>query len=263
MKTTQVSEQYGQDGYHMHTASILPLDLLARATRGLEDVCEGIYDTGTEPTERLWNPGDDPRALRKIEQPQLANHALREAISTPLLGQLAGAVTGAQSVQVWWVQLLYKPGAPDGGAIEAQTNVGWHQDQAYWKEWEDGSELFTAWLALSDVTPEAGPMVFVPGSHRWGLLNGGDFFGQDLNAVQSGFSIPPGASWREVVDVLPPGGVSFHHRLLIHGSRRNTSAGPRRSLAIHLRTEKSKPRPGSWVSRYLDQPAISPLIFQR
>ena len=68
---------------------------------------------------------------------------------------------------------------------------------------------------------------------------------------------------REGVDVLPPGGVSFHHRLLIHGSRRNTSAGPRRSLAIHLRTEKSNPRPGSWVSRYLDQPSISPLIFQR
>ena len=263
MKTAELRERYGQDGYYIHGASILSPELLARTTRGLEEVCEGMYDTGLEPAERLWNPGDDPRTLRKIEQPQLANYALREAINAPLLGQLAGALTDAGKVQVWWVQLLYKPGTPRIETVEVKTSVGWHQDQAYWKEWEDGSELFTAWLALSDVTPEAGPMVFIPGSHRWGLLKGGDFFGQDLNAVQSTFSIPPGEQWSEVINALPPGGVSFHHRLLIHGSRPNNSLLPRRSLAIHMRTEKSNPRPGSWVTRYLDQPAISPMIVQR
>ena len=35
------------------------------------------------------------------------------------------------------------------------TNIGWHQDRTYWQEWDDGSELFTAWIALSDVTAEA------------------------------------------------------------------------------------------------------------
>ncbi|MBI3112567.1 MAG: phytanoyl-CoA dioxygenase family protein [Ignavibacteriales bacterium] len=263
METTQLRERYEQNGYYIHAASILSPELLVRATRGLEDVCEGMYDTGLEPAERLWNPGDDPRALRKIEQPHLANYALREAINAPLLGQLAAAITGAGRVQIWWVQLLYKPGTPDVETVEVKTSVGWHQDQAYWREWEDGSELFTAWLALSDVTVEAGPMVFVRGSHRWGLLNKGDFFGQDLNALQSTFSIPLGEQWSETTNVLPPGGVSFHHRLLIHGSRRNATAGPRRSLAIHLRTERSNPRPGSWVTRYLDQPTISPVIFQR
>jgi hypothetical protein len=254
-------DRYEHDGFYIHDSSVLPHDTLARAVRGLEDVRNGVYDTGEEPDSRLWNPGDDPHALCKIEQPQLASHALREAICSPLLGQLAGAVTGAQMVQVWWVQLLYKPGVPNPISGDTTTNVGWHQDLAYWHEWTEGSELFTAWLALSDVTSDAGPMVFVPGSHQWGLLGGGDFFEQDQDRVRGRLSIPEGATWRETPDLLPPGGVSFHHRLLFHGSHQNVSNAPRRSLAIHLRAEKSKPHPNSWVAKYLDRPEICPVIF--
>ncbi len=166
------TELYKRDGFYIHAEPALPQDTLERAARGLEQVREGHYDTGEEPEGRTWNPGDDTRQLCKIEHPQLASSALREALCSPLLGQLAGAVTGAKRVQVWWVQGLYKPGTSDATSA---GNVGWHQDQTYWRDWEDGSELFTAWLALSDVRPDAGPMVFVPGSHRWGLLEGGDF----------------------------------------------------------------------------------------
>ena len=259
LDTTALHEGFAREGFHIHAAPVLPPELLERATRGLEAVRDGVYDTGEAPNHRMWNPGDDPRRLCKIEQPQLASFALREAIRAPLLGQLAAAVTGARMVQVWWVQLLYKPPTPD--ATNAITNVGWHQDQSYWGEWDEGSELFTAWLALSDVAPDAGPMVFVPGSHRWGLLEGGNFFAQDHDALRAAIHVPEGETWREVPAVLPPGGVSFHHRLLFHGSHQNVSHGPRRSLAIHLRTEKSGARPDSWVARYLERPEICPVIF--
>lgn len=262
LNPTALRERYERDGFYIHAAPVLPPGLLERAARGLDEVRAGVYDTGEVPDGRLWNPGDDPHALCKIEQPQLANHALREALCSPLLGQLAGAITGAQMVQVWWVQLLYKPGTPDAASTAAATNVGWHQDRAYWPYWDEDSEVFTAWLALSDVTPDAGPMVFVPGSHRWGLLEGSDFFAQDQKAVRAAISIPEGETWREAPVVLPPGGVSFHHRLLFHGSYRNVSNGPRRSLAIHLRTEKSNTRPDSWRARYLDRPEICPVIFE-
>ena len=179
---------------------------------------------------------------------------------SPLLGELAGAITGAKRVQVWWVQGLVKPGTPDA---DAAAKVGWHQDRAYWGDWDEGSELFTAWLALSDVTEDAGPMVFVNGSHKWGLLEGGDFFAQDQEALRRAIHIPEGESWHETPDLLPPGGVSFHHRLVIHGSHQNTSAHPRRSLAIHMCTEKSSLRPDSWAAKYLDRPEICPIVFEK
>jgi hypothetical protein len=252
---------YERDGFYRHTTPVLTPELLDRAPHGLDAVRDGNYETGQAPDGRGWNPGDDPRALVKLEQPQLASYALREAIASSTLGKLAAAISGAQKVQVWWVQGLIKPGTgQDGGA---STNVGWHQDQTYWDAWEEGSELFTAWLALSDVSPQDGPMVFVPGSHRWGLLAGGDFFGQDQDALKQAIAIPHGESWREELDALPSGGVSFHHRLLFHGSHQNVSHSPRRSLAIHLRTEKSRARSGTWVEKYLDDPNICPIIFER
>ena len=78
-----------------------------------------------------------------------------------------------EMVQVWWVQLLYKPVSRPEATV--QTNVGWHQDRQLWSTWEEGSELFTAWVAVSDVTEDACPMRFVRGFHNWGLLNQGDF----------------------------------------------------------------------------------------
>lgn len=254
-------ENYQRDGFLIHTESVLVPDLLQRAALGIDEVRDCCYDTGEAPNARLWNPGDDPNALCKIEQPQLANHALREAIASSELGRVAGEITGANSVHVWWVQLLYKPGAPAGST--AGNKVGWHQDKFYWDAWQDGSELFTAWLALSDVTPNSGPMVFVPGSHRWGLEEGGDFFAQNQDELRAKIKIPAGESWREIPDVLPSGGVSFHHQLTFHGSHDNVTDKPRRSLAIHLRTDKSKPKDDSWVTGYLDREEICPTIYRR
>jgi hypothetical protein len=257
--SASIRQQYDTDGFYIHPAAILTPALLARAAKGLDAVRLGEYDTGTPPAGRLWNPGDDPNKLCKIEHPQLANHALREVLRAPELGRLAAAITGASRVQVWWVQLLYKPATPPGAL--AETTVGWHQDKQYWKEWSEDSELFTAWLALSDVTSHSGPMSFVRQSHRWGLLDQGNFFAQNQQTVRHGIQPPAGARWEEVAAVLPPGGVSFHHRLTFHGSVANTSGAPRASLAIHLRTEKSSTPPGSWVAKYLDHPEICPVIY--
>ena len=252
-------ELFQEDGFYIHTESILSPDTLQRAASGLEQVRDGVYDTHEKPDGRGWNPGDDLDKLCKIEQPQIASHALREALRSPRLGQLAAEVTGANQVQVWWVQGLYKPSASDASTT---GNVGWHQDQSYWADWEEGSELFTAWLALSDVTMDAGPMAFVPGSHRWGLLEGGNFFSQNQTAVREAIRLPQGETWREVPDLLPPGGVSLHHRMLFHGSHQNTSGRPRLSLAIHLRTDKSTIRPDSHFARHLNNREICPVIFE-
>lgn len=252
---------YTGDGFYIVAEPVLPAGVVERAVMGMDAIRRGEYDTGRPPCGSPWNPGDDPNKLCKIEQPQFASRGVMDLVSHARLGELAAAITGAQMVQVWWVQLLYKP--PATGQPQHATNVGMHQDRQYWGVWEEGSELFTAWVALSAVREDCGPMRFVRGSHRWGLLPEGNFFEQDVEGQRHRIGIPEGERWEEVDAILPPGGVSFHHCMTLHGSGPNTSGAPRRSFAIHLRTEKSRPagdrREG--LTTYIDDHSLCPVIF--
>lgn len=252
---------YARDGVCLFPEPVLDPDVVARAVDGMDALCRGEYETGVAPQPSPWKPGDDPGKLVKIEMPQVANRALFDVVAHPRLGEVAAAVTGASRVQVWWVQMLIKPSAPPAGG--ASPHVGWHQDRQYWRQWEEGSELFTAWVALSDVTPEAGPVMHVRGSQRWGLLGQGDFFAADYHLQRQHIPVPAGEVWEEVAGVLQPGGLSLHDQFTLHGSGSNRSGAPRRSLAIHLRTERSRPvgdrREG--LTAFLDDPAYCPVIF--
>ncbi|MBX3178879.1 MAG: phytanoyl-CoA dioxygenase family protein [Candidatus Hydrogenedentes bacterium] len=260
LMTKHASVFYDEHGYYLNTDPVLEPGEIAAAVRGMEDVRDGRYETGVPPEDSPWTPGDDPRKLVKIEMPQQCNRAIRAAVASPRLGEAAAEITGASMVQVWWVQLLMKPPVAEGNAF--RTNVGWHQDFQYWDCWAPGSEVFTAWLALSDVTEAAGAMRFVPGSHTWGLLGQGDFYGQELDGQ---IAVPEGREWREASGALPPGGVSFHHRLTLHASGPNTSGAPRLSLAIHLRTEKSTPAGGEarGLAAFIGDTDRCPVIWSR
>lgn len=257
-------EQFLHDGYSIHARPVLPRDMVDAAVLGMDEVRAGRYDTGTPPQPSFWNPGDDPiKKLGKIEMPQIANQAIHQLLTHPALGELAAQVTGAKAVQIWWVQLLYKPPAQPGAAVT--TNIGWHQDRHYWKSWEEGSELFTAWVALTDVRVDCGPMVFVRGSHQWGYVPDlSDFFGkEDQAALRNHIQSLGHPDWQETAAILPPGGVSFHHNLTYHGSGPNLSGQPRRSFAIHLRTEKSRPRDNArqGLTQFLDNLDYNPVIY--
>ena len=263
MMSESPNAAYGRDGFYIHDAVLWPLDTVEHAVEGMDAVRQGEYDTGVPPRPSAWSPGDDPQRLCKIEKPQIANRAIMDLIKHPALGALAAEVCGAEWVQVWWVQLLYKP--PVAGAETSGTHVGWHQDRNYWGAWEEGSELFTAWIALSEVGSADGPMRFVRGSHQWGLLPGSDFFGQDLAEQKRELAALASDEWVEVAATLSQGGVSFHHCLTLHGSGPNYSAGPRRSLAVHMRTERSRPvddkREG--LTAFIDDPTHCPVVFSR
>lgn len=253
-------QQYEADGFYIAPGPLFPQALIADAIAGMDAIRRGEYDTGRPPCPSIWNPGDDLDRLCKIENPQFASRAVQALLRYPALGALAAAVTGATMVQVWWVQLLYKPPTRDGAAT---SNVGWHQDRHYWGVWEEGSELFTAWIALSNVTAQSGPMRFVRGSHRRGVLPQGDFFAQDLDALRAQIDLPPDTPWEEVPALLPPGGVSVHHCLTLHGSGPNWADQPRRSFAVHLRTQNARPVNGErrGLAEFIDDPELCPVIY--
>lgn len=249
--------QFEADGF-CFTPPILPAELVARVIPRMDAVIEGEYETGVAPHARRWNPGDPPEKLRKIDQPHLSDRTIFELISHPAIGRWAAAITGARRVQVWAVQLLLKP--PGGSEL---GNIGWHQDMQHWKGWWRG-EVFTAWVALGEISPECGPMSFVRGSHRWGLNEAKSFFlDPDHAAQQEAIPRPEGAVWEEAPALLSAGGVSFHHALIYHGSRPNRSDRPRRSFAVHLRTEQSWPMDTAsiYYNANLDEPGVCPVIY--
>ncbi len=257
--TVSPASRFQHEGFALEPKPVLPMSLIERARAGIDSVRAGHYDTGRAPYASPWNPGDDPHILCKIELGHIANEALREVASHPAIGAQAAALTGATHVQVWWVQLLYKPPltTPD-----APTSVGWHQDYHYWQDdWASPDGLLTAWVALSDVTAESGPLRFVRGSHRWGLREDSDFFAHDPDAQRISLDIPDEAHWEEVEAVLPPGGVSFHDSLTYHGSGPNRANLPRCSLALHLCTDHARLREGGGaLTRFLDEPGICPVL---
>ncbi|MFT7693651.1 MAG: hypothetical protein ACI8P2_002280 [Candidatus Latescibacterota bacterium] len=258
--SVDVAAAYSTNGFYVHRDPLLPSAAVEAACAGMDAVRHGQYDTGKPPLSSPWNPGDDEGILCKVEMPQRADRAIGALIGHEELGRWAARVTGAQWVQVWWVQLLYKPPSlPDA----TQVNVGWHQDRHYWGAWEEGSELFTAWVALSEVEADSGPMRFVCGSQRWGELSGGDFFGQNLQDQQEAIALPAGAEWREESALMAAGGVSFHDCLTLHGSAANTSSAPRRSFAIHMRTNNSRPHDGrhEGLTQFIDDPSLCPVIY--
>jgi chlorinating enzyme len=89
----------------------------------------------------------------------------------PLLAEIARRPAILDAVEsilgpdllVWSVELFIKE--PGDGNV-----VSWHQDITYWGMGETDEEV-TAWLALSDVSVEAGCMRFIPGSHTAGIVD--------------------------------------------------------------------------------------------
>lgn len=57
------------------------------------------------------------------------------------------------------------------------------------------------WLAMEDIGPDAGPLFYYPGSHRWPAMNnaliGRRGYGNDLRSAQD----PYGPAWRALCDV--------------------------------------------------------------
>ncbi|HXB20435.1 MAG TPA: phytanoyl-CoA dioxygenase family protein [Candidatus Solibacter sp.] len=108
--------------------------------------------------------------------------------------------------------------------------VSWHQDGYY----SGLSELSytSAWLALSDSSPDNGCMRVVRGSHIGGIVPHNRASISPDNFV-SGLEIACQVEESEATDVsLQPGEMSLHHVAIVHGSNPNSSERPRIGYAI-------------------------------
>ena len=134
------------------------------------------YDTGMEPENRFWNPGDNPKDIIKIDKPHISSKVIFDLITNQRFGESLAKITNSKKIQVWHSQGVCKP--PGGGH---RGNAGWHRDIQYWPFWES-SGVLTAWIALTDVRANSGPVRYIVGSNHWGDIEGTDFFNKDVKA---------------------------------------------------------------------------------
>lgn len=107
--------------------------------------------------------------------------------------------------------------------------VSWHQDAHDWRL--DNSRLVSAWVALTESTPENGCMRVIPGSHRERLDH--EARPSEDNMLAAGLTVADAVDETTAVDfVLEPGQMSLHHADLVHGSRGNRSDVKRIGFAI-------------------------------
>lgn len=122
-------------------------------------------------------------------------------------------------------QLFSKP-AQHGGV------VAWHQDYSYWT-WTKPMNHLTCWIALDDADESNGCLHYVPGSHRWGLIEKKELAGE-MDAIYDVLSPNQQHDFdRKVPIVLKAGEASFHHPTLMHGSYENRSNRSRRATVIN------------------------------
>ena len=91
----------------------------------------------------------------------------------------------------------------------------------------------TCWIGLDDATTENGCLNYIPGSHKWGLLDRLEL-GGEMEAIFTQLSEDQKSQVKPVPMELKKGHACFHHPLMLHGSFANKSQRSRRALVLNV-----------------------------
>ena len=257
--TKQLRQKLKSDGF-CFLPEIFNSNQTNAARNGLSDVIQGKYGTGNPPEARFWEIDDDPKSIIKIDKPHFSNQKVWDLITDNNFGQWLANVTDAKRIQVWHSQVVWKP--PGGGK---KGYAGWHRDIQYWPFWiPDG--VFTAWIALSDVKPESGPVRYIQGSNQWENVTGLDFFDKNITEQDK---ILQGAhkDYKVISATIRKGQVSVHSSLTYHSSIENTSQTSRVGMVVHFCTDYAERISiNGELTHYLDgidNQSICPTIYKK
>jgi len=232
--TLQMHRPYWDEGYLVVANAFAEQEL--RPVRERTD--QLIADPGSAPAGvSLTREGDtvadrtDAAAgnttLRAVAFMARFDTVFRGFAQTPALLELVRGLIGPR-IKLFRDQMLLKP----PGGQEKPV----HQDQSYFRV-QPSDALMTAWIPLDAATEANGCMRYVPGSHRYGILDVDHDPSRPVHHIPrtNGLQLRP-----EVLCPVPAGSVIFHHGCTLHRSGINSTETWRRAVVFHFATAESR-----------------------
>jgi ectoine hydroxylase-related dioxygenase (phytanoyl-CoA dioxygenase family) len=243
-------EKWVRDGYAIVDDCVVDTDV-DEMLSGLDNLWDAKHPIANlEILGLRESPAEEPRSLSHAQLLSL-DHAARDRIRQHsdwrihgfhYLNPAAARVFSSRRLRRY-ANLLFGKKARPFAVINfpAGSQQDLHQDMAVFHIYPH-NYLLGAWIACEDISADAGPLVFYPGSHRVPLFPGFTDYPQTNLRTATGTLAH---RYQEYVDALATqfprreflprkGQILLWHGMLIHGGSPITRAGStRRSMVIH------------------------------
>jgi ectoine hydroxylase-related dioxygenase (phytanoyl-CoA dioxygenase family) len=228
--TAEEVARYHRDGY-LVVPDLLDAAELARLHEVTADLVAAAAEVETHTDIYDLEPSHTRAAprVRRIKAPHKLHPAFDAVVRKPVVMSVLHALLGP-GLRLHGSKLNMKS-AQYGSPVE------WHQDWAFYPHTND--DILAIGVMLDDISPENGPMLVVPGTHRGPLWNHHGEDGRFCGAIDPA-EITAEID-RAVPTMGPAGTMSFHHVRTLHGSATNTSNRPRNLLLFEVAASDAWP----------------------
>jgi len=222
MLSQEQKDFYHQNGYLMveNVLTDIELKTLQNITYDLIDKSKYITESNDAYDLDEGHSQQNPR-LTRIKLPHKQNPYFWEVLTKSNVTRVLNDLLGENTTLIT-AKLNTK--APGGGQA-----VEWHQDWAFYPHTND--DLLAFGIMLEDVTPDNGPLMVIPGSHKGPLLSH-KHNGQFCGAIHP--DDPQFEPEKAVTLTGRAGSMTVHHVRALHGSAPNMSDKNRLILFYEL-----------------------------
>jgi len=222
------------DHYREHGFVVVPglygLDDVERYRSRFDEIIEGRVERGkmlvmkdVMVAKGAVSPEENWQRIAKIQDFE-DDPVLMEYIRDSRTMDCVEQIIDSHDILSIHTMLINKPPGVDG-------RHPLHQDLLYFP-FRPAEKIVASWTALDRCTKENGCLVVVPGTHKGELLEHENPDWEYLNLAYfgaKGFD----ANAERIHLEMEPGDTVFFHPILIHGSGRNRTARPRKSISAH------------------------------
>lgn len=221
---------FDRDGF-LIVERVLAAEQIAALRDRFEPLFRGDFETGNYPDEWHWREGVSyPDATRHMCNAWKSDLTVARLALSAAIGRFAAGLAGWDSIRLGQDTIWVKaPGAKP---------IALHQDSSF-MTFLDPVASITCWTTVDDTTRDGGTLEYVPGSHRWPVVE----LPKDFHTPDGGYqgrmrsvAAQAGVPEPEIVKLeLPAGSMTFHAGEVWHGSGANRRDDLwRRSVGVHL-----------------------------